>query len=353
MELLDRYLKSVRNCLPETQKDDIINELSENICSQIEDKEAELDRPLGEPEIEAILKQHGHPLLVASRYRQDQRSVAFGRQWIGPVLFPFYIRVLGFNLGLTGMVIAIILVALFASGQSITLVGSLPTFLYQFLIQFAVITLIFALADRHWARFPDRWDPRSLRHPWHPAFAMHIGSSQEQESSGKKDRTRVSRFDSITQFVAMAISIVWLRVAQHAPFMIFGPAAAYLKPAPIWQEYYWPVVLWAFAGMVQAGINLVFPSWVRLRDLFRVVGSAGWLVILFFLLRAGNWVVLGDIPGSPAKGFERTVEILNQCLLYTLIASAVIAAYNLFLHLRTLARGPQPPAPNRGPAGTR
>jgi hypothetical protein len=39
MELLDRYLKSVRSCLPEAQREDIINELSENIRAQIEDKE--------------------------------------------------------------------------------------------------------------------------------------------------------------------------------------------------------------------------------------------------------------------------------------------------------------------------
>ena len=119
MELLDHYLKSVRSCLPAAQRDDIVSELSENIHSQIEDKEAELGRPLNEADVQAILKQLGHPLLVASRYRHDQRSVSFGRQWIGPVLFPFYIKVLSFNLGLTGVVILIVLTALFASGHSI------------------------------------------------------------------------------------------------------------------------------------------------------------------------------------------------------------------------------------------
>src|ERR1700720_3284598 len=118
MELLDQYLKSIRSCLPEAQRDDIINELSENIHSQMEDKEGELGRPLSEAEVEAILKQHGHPLLVASRYRHDQRSVAFGRQWIGPVLFPFYSRVLWFNLGLTGIIIFIVETALIGSGKA-------------------------------------------------------------------------------------------------------------------------------------------------------------------------------------------------------------------------------------------
>src|SRR6266849_5165979 len=88
MQIVDRYLKSVKTCLPAAQADDIAKELSENIYAQIEDKENELQRSLTEAEVEAILKQHGHPLLVASRYRQEQRNVSFGRQIIGPALFP-------------------------------------------------------------------------------------------------------------------------------------------------------------------------------------------------------------------------------------------------------------------------
>ena len=39
MELIDRYLQAVKFWLPETQKEDIIAELSEDIQSQIEEKE--------------------------------------------------------------------------------------------------------------------------------------------------------------------------------------------------------------------------------------------------------------------------------------------------------------------------
>ena len=55
MELVDKYLQAVRNYLPAEQKDDIIKELSENLHSEIVDKEAELGRPLNEAEQEAIL----------------------------------------------------------------------------------------------------------------------------------------------------------------------------------------------------------------------------------------------------------------------------------------------------------
>ena len=334
MELLERYLKTVRSALPEAQRDDIINELSENLRSQIEDQEAELDRPLTEAELEVILKHHGHPLLVAGRYRQDHRSVAFGRQWIGPALFPFYIKVLSFNLGITGIILVVIFAALFASGQPVSI---FPTFLYQFLLQFGIVTVAFAVAEQHWTRFPERWDPRSLKGIW-PEFTKQPGWTTETFSKRETGTLRISRFDSMAEFVALGVSIAWLRVVQQSPFMIFGPAAAFLKPAPVWHQFYWPVVLLALAGMVRAGINLFRPDWVRLHSVFRIVSAMAWLLILFFLLKAGTWVVLADLPGTPAEGYRRTVEILNQSFHYGLWGVGIATAIDLFRHLRKLFR---------------
>ena len=90
MQLLDRYLTAVKFWLPKTQRDDIAAELAANLQAEIDDRAAELGRPLTEPETAAILKQHGSPVVVASRYQQENRTVNFGRQFIGPIVFPFY-----------------------------------------------------------------------------------------------------------------------------------------------------------------------------------------------------------------------------------------------------------------------
>src|SRR5450432_1570588 len=87
MELLDRYLQAVKFWLPREQKQDIIAELSEDLQSQIDDKETALGRKLNESEIESILKQRGRPLLVANRFLPQQHV-------IGPVLYPIYAFVL-------------------------------------------------------------------------------------------------------------------------------------------------------------------------------------------------------------------------------------------------------------------
>jgi len=87
MELIDRYLQAVKFWLPKNQKQDIIAELSEDLGSQIEDREAELRRKLSESEVADLLKQRGRPVLVANRFL-PQESL------IGPVLFPIYLFVL-------------------------------------------------------------------------------------------------------------------------------------------------------------------------------------------------------------------------------------------------------------------
>jgi hypothetical protein len=84
MELIGRYLQAIEFWLPKRQKQDIIAELSEDLHSQVEEKEAELGRKLNDGEVEAILKRCGSPLVVASRYRPQQYL-------IGPTLFPIYL----------------------------------------------------------------------------------------------------------------------------------------------------------------------------------------------------------------------------------------------------------------------
>ena len=308
MQILDRYLRTVKSSLPAAQADDIVKELYENISSQIEDKESELARPLTESEVEVILKQHGHPLLVASRYRHDQRNVSFGRQIIGPMLFPFYVRVLKFNLGLTSVILLVIFGALFAGGQPI---GALPQiFLYQLLIQFAIITLLFAVVDRHFAKFPDAWDPCKPSRIPHPAL------------TSSDDGPRIPRAKSVSQLVSLSVALVWLRAVQHSQFLIFGPAAAFLNLSPVWGRFYIPIVALTLLGMMHAGINVIRPDWLRFHWLMSIIERTCGLALCYFLIQAGNLVVAANTTGP--MDHPRLVQILNQSFYYGILFMAVI-----------------------------
>ena len=97
MDILESYLRAVKRCLPRAQSDDIIKELSDDLRSQIEEQEAALGRPFSDEEMMAFFKQHGDPMTVARRYRQDHHSLSLGWELIGPELFPFYLMLLGFQ----------------------------------------------------------------------------------------------------------------------------------------------------------------------------------------------------------------------------------------------------------------
>ena len=72
MDLVDRYLASIRRNLPAAKADDIAAELADELQSRREDREAKLGRALSEAEASAMLREFGHPLVVAARYRPSR-----------------------------------------------------------------------------------------------------------------------------------------------------------------------------------------------------------------------------------------------------------------------------------------
>jgi len=87
MELLDRYLAAIRFWLPKPQRQDILAELTEDIRSQIEERESSLGRKLSEPELAELLQKRGSPYRVACRFLPQ-------RYLIGPAFFPIYSLIL-------------------------------------------------------------------------------------------------------------------------------------------------------------------------------------------------------------------------------------------------------------------
>ena len=85
MDMIDRYLNAVAAQLPQDERADIVAELRDLILSRFEAKEEELGRSLTEDEQEAILREIGHPLVVAARYRKGPDSL------VGPALFPYWL----------------------------------------------------------------------------------------------------------------------------------------------------------------------------------------------------------------------------------------------------------------------
>src|SRR5215472_12160835 len=336
MELLERYLRAVKFFLPRRQQDDILRELSENILSQMEDKAAELGRPLDESEQAAILKQHGHPFVVASRFRNTPVQYL-----IGPVVIPFYWFVLRILFWIGLGVCALNSIALLGSGEPVRqLLHGLLGFTDVALPVFGWVTVVFAALDFFQAKFHHvdklnrRWDPRSL-----PAIAAP---------------QKVRRSESIFGLIGGTVYVAWLLAVPYHPYLIFGPAASALRLAPEWHRFYLPVVLLAIAGLAQAVVNLVRPEWIWLPPVTRLVSNVVALVILRSILKANSYDFVLVADSANGARHETVAHIANIMIVCALAAVAlglsiavIIQAWQSLRGIRQWIRRRGNPLPSR------
>jgi hypothetical protein len=329
MELLDRYLQAVRFWLPKAEQQDIIAELSSDLYSQIDDKENELGRPLNNAELEVILRRCGSPILVASRYRPQGHL-------IGPALFPIYQFVL--KLVLLWILVPVFVVII---GPATILpaadrwgagLQTLSTLWFAMFVAAGVITLIFAILERTQDELQllEKWNLRSLP----PA---------------PKRQQAPSRTQTIFELICAAIGLMWLLAVPKYPFLILGPAAAFLKPAPMWHTFYLPIVLLAFAGLVRQCVGLMRPQWTWLPPVARLLTTVLNLVLLKFMIAAaahtagGEWhpfVMLADAVRSSAQ-MNRVAAIVNASIMLALAGTwlglsiaGCIQTWQLMCHFR-------------------
>lgn len=309
MDLLERYLQAVRFFLPRRQQDDIVRELSENLFSQMEDREAELGRPLTEDEQADILRRHGHPMLVAGRYRSHQ-------QLIGPVFFPIYLFALKAGLGIALLVtIVVATITTILNGDPVRQsVEAFLAFPGRALMVFAWTTLGFAALDlaRAQLKLAHKWDPRSLPKVVRPA-------------------DRISRARSACELVLTAAYAIWLLLLPWAPVLLLGPAAAILEPAPIWGLVYAPLLLLAALSVARSCLDFMRPYWTPVRSLMRAGTHAGTFLVAALLLRSGEWVVGragAALPGD-APPLDRVVDIINTGFQIGLLVVCIVSLVEL------------------------
>jgi hypothetical protein len=315
MQPVESYLNNLAKLLPAGQREDILRELSEDIHSEIEDKESELGHKLSEAEQLEILKRRGTPLQIAAGYTQNKGTFAFGPQLIGPVLFPFYVRVLLFNVGLTLLVLGSVFAVFSLSGQRIHTTEFLSNVLFQIFVQLFAVTVIFILVERH-------LDSHSYGYKPAKAQAADL-EARIREAAAKPRKQEVSRFDSIAVLVASSVALLWMQSLWVKPFLVFGPAASLITFAPVWHVVYFPAVFLMLLTIVRACINIAQPNWIRFRDSIAVFLDIGGLVILYILLSAHTWVV--PVAAAAANtGAQHFAFVINQWMPYALWVAAAI-----------------------------
>lgn len=313
MELLNRYLQAVKFWLPRSQQDDIIAELSEDIHSQVEERQGALGRKLNDTGVEQILKQRGRPLLVAEKYL-PQKSL------VGPVLFPanwFVLKLARLCYLLPWVGVWIALVVLNPSYRThhlgVAAMGDAYVLWVNAITAFAVVTVVFAVLERAKDQsFLTAWSPRQL-----PPV---------------RDAHRISRFGSAVELIfGVFFGVWWLKILWMATLL--DTAGVRISLSPVWRDFFWAFLFLALVNTGLSATNLLRPYWTRPRRGVRAAANFIAGTVLLLLSRAHATVAISGaaIPADKAAEIARIVALsLELSLAIGAIASFVIGAVDLW-----------------------
>lgn len=284
-DLIDRYLAAIAANLPKAERDDIAAELRDVLYSKKEAKEEQLGRPLTKAEEEALLKEFGHPLEVASRYQKNQ-------QLIGPSTYPFYIFALKVTLGIVVIIyIALLAVSLIAGGHD----GPHTDFVGTLITAFAIVTIVFVVIERIGGA-------AKLAANWKPAQLPMMGAPKSR-----------SMWDILFEMVAAVIATLWwvglFKIPDPTPHNID------IKLATVFHTLYWPILLLLLAQLVMDGFELIMPGLARLHAWLRIAYHVVLLAIFWVMWQAGHWIDVTVLSGRPdlteklQYGFDRGFKI--------------------------------------------
>jgi hypothetical protein len=334
MDLLERYLQAVEEYLPTKGRADVLAELRANLLDQMDEREETLGRPLTTDEVAEILRNHGHPSIVAARY-QPRRSL------IGPEIFPYYWFTLRKTLPLVlGVFILSRAVGMiYGPSHPDNIVGATLTSLFAVLFYTAGwMTLVFAaigfIAERYPQKvdFYSKWDPRKL------APVMQL-----------KDRDGLPKHPRV-DLAFHVLGLLWLLSIPRHPAMLFfglGPlpwilAHSDIGPAPVWHAFYWAVIALNVLQLVfkLIAFNRSAQPW---RTPMKLVERAFGFTLLVFLAQVKEYLVFLHPVTDPER--IKLVATINLNAHRGLLLLALIVGLKLLWDIGQLVmRSRQPGA---------
>lgn len=307
MDLIPRYLHAVGFWLAKSQRRDLVAEVETDIRSQIAEREEERGYTLTESEIVDLLRQRGHPMLVAQAYLPQGYL-------IGPRLWPL------FRLVLVVLLLCILLPVYALVIGPLGLYSPTRTaweFFTACVFGFGAIALVFALLERYPHASLFAWDPRQLP----PVVVAPQDSRSKLESRGHT-------------IAIMATSLLF-----SAAWIYFAPR---LDPASVWRNQFWAILLVLLGGLVAGAVRLLKPDMPGLYSGLRLAAhtlSLAVLAVAFFGESTppalGDWI---SLPG-PEAGEGQWIEFGTPIALLVVFLIVLADAIKEMRRLLDIHRG--------------
>ena len=316
MDLLGRYLNAVKFWLPANQQDDIIAELSEDLRSQVEDREAMLGRDLTQEDWKELLKKRGHPMLVATGYLPQ-------RYLIGPVLFPLYLFVLKIALlccfaPIFLVRIGVIVFMLTVAGQQPheSLFGAFWASAWPTLITFIPVTFAFALLERYQRNWLELWSPDKL-----PKLSTQSGIR------------RIPRSSSIFELIITLMFCGWTISALITDAVLEQPGVR-IAMTSTGRYLIAALLLSSLAAALITAVHISRPYWTRRERILQAAIDG--VTALFYALCLGAQPLV-DISGSKIPdGVNHFVNLTISAIAF---AAVLISSAKMIFGLWRASRG--------------
>ncbi|MBB5744875.1 hypothetical protein [Brevundimonas variabilis] len=368
MDLLEHYLAAVAAQLDRGQREDIIAELRDTLLTRFEEREAALGRDLTDSEREAILREMGHPLVVAARYGKGPQHL------VGPDLFPWWLFAV--KAGLL-IIVALHLVDVFFSlfaGAG----GFQDAIRHLFIIPFeaglvwiGIATVAAYVIERTGWRpgFMTDWRVKDL-----PVLKLSDPEAWRAAMTGEKERpaaaaawaapkapARWPAGEAIFGILVLGVFIAWWGGFQTSGMqpVTLSRTGELLTVAPVWAANFVPILLLAIFQLWIELLRLMRPQWVRFIAGLQVVAAGVGIAILWTIFQVGHWFTLSDgetsirvIGGWSQLMFERLRDFddgprdlsgntgaLSLILSWVFAGAILSLGFSMLRHLATAIRG--------------
>jgi len=284
MDLVESYLVEVQQHLPKVQRRDIVRELRTTIEEQVSDHADALGRLPSRDDELVVLADFGHPLKVASGYREQ-------RYLIGPEIFPSYLRTLKLVLAIALIAQFVVsFVAAYFAEWHVSIWGLIDSAISVFAWVLVVVTLVFIAIEYSGEKlnwYAD-WKPTSLN----------------------SDTTSVaSRRDIISNFVTEGVFLLWwndiLRVQSWLPEL---GAEFPLCLSVVWDVFHWPLNIIFGIAFVLHAYTLLRGVWHRMGLLTEIASNVALLAAGFVLLSSADLIDIDLQTHSVVNAIQWTVK---------------------------------------------
>jgi hypothetical protein len=339
MDLVNEYLRAVAALLPKAQREDIIAELRDTILTRIEERESDLGGPLNDDEIEAVLREVGHPVVIAARYREGPQHV------VGPTLYPYWLFALKAAIALQVAVAAVVvIVRTLAFGDFSGALGrAIGSGVTGALVLIGAATCAAWFVERRGARidYLDKWRVRDLRMLEIAAWDFDtirewIGARQAQYQRDERRRGPTSPaappmqtpppWHPIMTPGARGLGLITLGTVLVLWWIGVLPlglgldatdwAALDVAPGPLakvdWIALrallFWPILAYGAAFILQGAVMLAHPHMVRLQGLLEAARGSALLGFCIWLWTASP-LAAAIAVARPADFFQRMATL--------------------------------------------